>query len=204
MNKDELLNRLKFETRVLNTSKLETAFKLIDRKDFIYKDHESEAYEDYALPLISGSTISQPTTVAFMLELLELETGNLVLDIGSGSGWTTALMSKIVGKNGWVVGVEIIPELIRFSKDNLKKYKIKNVSIELATERLGFPEIGPYDRILVGASAREVPEELFQQLKSGGILVIPIKESIFKIKKTKSGEIEKTEFSGFSFVPLKY
>ncbi len=117
---------------VLKTPKIIEAFKKIDRKDFVKEEFLEEAYFDTPLPIGFGQTISQPYTVAFMLELLEPKEGDTVLDIGSGSGWTTALLAYIVGNKGKVIGVERIKELVEFGKKNLAKYKFKNAHIELA------------------------------------------------------------------------
>ena len=201
MSKQQLRDHLKHESRVLGTRALEEAFDAIDRKDFIVSDCAVEAYEDYPLPIGYEQTISQPTTVFFMLELLDVKAGNKVLDIGSGSGWTTALLSKLAGEHGYVRGVERIPELIVFGQANLKKYQLKNTEIMKALDTYGWPgEL--YDRILVSAGAEELPQELIDQLKPEGVMVIPVGDSILKICKLKNGNIEKTEFPGFVFVPL--
>lgn len=186
---------------VLKTPQVVSAFLSIDRKDFILPGQKSSTYNDKALPILGRQTISQPYTVAFMLELLEPQRGDNILDIGTGSGWTTALLSNIVGNDGFVTGVEIIQELVEFGKKNIEKYKLKNVKINQANKGvLGVPGES-FDKILVNASAKSVPTELFSQLNIGGYLVIPINESIYKFKKTQKG-IEEIEFPGFVFVPL--
>ena len=118
VNNEILISHLK-EKELLNSKELESAFRVIDRVDFVAEDHKVEAYEDYPLPIGFGQTISQPTTVAFMLELLDLEKGDKVLDVGSGSGWTTSLIAEIVKPQGKVWGVEIIPEMVEFGRKNL-------------------------------------------------------------------------------------
>jgi protein-L-isoaspartate(D-aspartate) O-methyltransferase len=136
-----------------------------------------------------------------MLELLNPQLGERVLDIGSGSGWTSALLGELVGSKGKVYGVEIIPELVEFGKENIKKFDLSNVEI-LQAKELGLPEQGPFDKILVSASAEELPKELIDQLKMKGVIVLPIKESIWKITKISEDRIEKEEHPGFVFVPL--
>jgi protein-L-isoaspartate(D-aspartate) O-methyltransferase len=126
------------------------------------------------------------------------------LDIGSGSGWTTALLCYIVGNKGSVTGVERVDTLVEQGRKNLSKFHFNShCHIEKAGDKLGLPG-QQFDRILVSASADETPEELFLQLKIGGILVIPIRESIFKFTKVSETEIDEEEFYGFVFVPLIY
>ena len=122
-SKEELLFHLEEATGVLKSPSLKKAYLQIDRKDFVLPKYEDEAYEDHPLPIGYGQTISQPTTVFFMLELLSAKLGDHILDVGSGSGWTTALLGSIVGKKGGVVGVDIVSELVEYGRNNLKKYK---------------------------------------------------------------------------------
>lgn len=187
---------------VLHSDLIIEAFLKIDRKDFVTEDNKDVAYVDTALPIGYEQTISQPYTVAFMLELLQLRKGQDVLDIGSGSGWTTALLSQIVGNEGLVQGLEIVEELVEVGRSNLSKYNIENATISKAKKNLGIPS-KTFDRILVSASADKFPKELLDQLKKGGIMVIPVRNSIFKFTKDSEGEIEKEEYFGFSFVELK-
>jgi len=202
MNLKELICHLEKETCVLNSSEIKKAFETIDRADFVLKDYKTEAYEDHPLPIGYSQTISQPTTVAFMLELLEAEEGQNILDVGSGSGWTTALLASLVGGKGKVTGIEIIPELAKLGQKNLGKYNFKNAKIFLSDGRFEKKENAPYDRILVSASANEVPEELINQLKFGGVMIIPVVNTLIKLEKVKDGLIKKEEFPGFAFVPL--
>jgi len=200
MEREELYEHLKNESKVLESEPLARAFREIDRADFVPEDYKVEAYEDYALPIGFGQTISQPTTVAFMLELLDVKEGEEVLDIGSGSGWTTALLSNLVGQEGLVLGVEIVPELAELGQKNLQPYKYSQTKIIKVGEEEEQSE--QYDKILVSASAEELPEDLIERLRAGGTIVIPIEESIFKIIKTEDGELEEAEYPGFAFVPL--
>lgn len=200
---DELFKHLEDETKVLKDPRVHLAFREIDRADFVGEDYKVEAYEDYALPIGFDQTISQPTTVAFMLELLGASEGDNVLDIGSGSGWTSALLAKIVGENGYVTALEIIPELYESGVKNVKKYSLKNLKQILSKQKvIGIPG-KMFDRILVSASSDELPPDILLQLNDGGVLVIPIKNSIWRINKTLDGAIESKEYPGFSFVPLK-
>lgn len=190
------------EKGVLKSERIIKAFQDIDRIDFVIDEYKDLAYFDIALPIGFKQTISQPYTVAFMLELLDVKAGQEVLDIGTGSGWTTALLSKIVGQEGFVEGKEVIEDLVRVGRNNLAKYKIKNARITSAKKGvMGFPE-KKFDRILISASTDEFPEELLKQIRTGGVIVLPIKESIVKISKKDKESITKEEYYGFSFVPL--
>jgi protein-L-isoaspartate(D-aspartate) O-methyltransferase len=200
--KKELIEHLENGTRVLQTAELKEAFTAIDRKDFVPEDYVEEAYEDYPLVLgDTGQSISQPTTVAFMLELLNAQEGDKVLDLGSGSGWTTALLARLVGENGKVIGVEILPELVGLGKENLKKYNFKNTEIVKAEKEIGLVGEAPFDKILVSAAAEDLPKKLTEQLKVGGTMVIPIYDEIWQVKKLEGGNDIK-KYKGFAFVPL--
>lgn len=186
---------------VVKTDGVYEAFSHVRREDFLPKNVKDYAYLDSALSIGYGQTNSQPYTVAFMLELLEVERGQKVLDVGSGSGWTTALLANLTGKKGNVIGVEVVPELVSLGSENLSKYNFPWAHIEEAGDIFGWPEKAPYDRILVSASAKEIPKALINQLANNGIMVIPVRESIWRIIKT-NGKIEKEEYPGFLFVPL--
>lgn len=197
---DDLVDYL-VATGVLESEHLMRAFRTIDRKDFVQVDYDNEAYGDYPLPIGYGQTISQPTTVALMLEFLEVQKGGSILDIGSGSGWTTALLAELVGKSGSVLGLELVPELVEFGSENLDHYGFKHARIEQAGEKLGRPD-EKFDKILVSAAAEELPEELIEQLKVGGVLVVPVGNAILKVTKTAEDKTETERRGGFTFVPL--
>lgn len=186
----------------LKTGNIIDAFRNIDRKDFILPEYLEEVYEDYPLPIGNAQTISQPSTVAFMLELLGPKGGEKILDVGSGSGWATALLAHIVGEEGNVYGVEIIPELVKFGGENLEKYSFSHASIEEAGTVFGLPEKAPFDKILVSASATTIPKELIDQLKVGGLLVVPVGTQIVRIDKISDEKFDTQYFEGFAFVPL--
>jgi protein-L-isoaspartate(D-aspartate) O-methyltransferase len=199
--KSDFIEHLK-KTRVLKTEQIKNAFEKIDRKDFVDPDYAEEAYEDYPLPISYGQTISQPTTVAFMLELLDLKGDEKVLDVGSGSGYTTALLAEILNVGGEVLGIELIPELAEKGKRNLNRYNFKNARIEHGDGRK-FDKDEMFDRILVNAASDDIPANFTKLLKPGGIVVIPVRHSIVKIEKNSNGDLSGREFPGFSFVPLK-
>lgn len=202
MHKKELIDEI-ITYGFLKSENIIDAFEKIDRKDFVPKEFIEYAYENQAISIGEDATISQPLTVAFMLEKLNVKKGDKILDVGSGSGWTTALLAYLTGELGSVYGVDINPALVEFAKENIKKYDFKNVNIKLAGEKLGMPKKSPFDKILVSASANELPQELITQLKTNGRMVIPIGHSIFQIDKMDDTKIEKQEFYGFSFVSLK-
>jgi len=202
-NMDRLVDDM-ISSGMLKSPLLIDAFRTIDRKYFVPDEYADEAYADMPLPIGNYQTISQPSTVAFMLERLDTQQGNKVLDIGSGSGWTTALLCYMVGNKGSVIGIERVESLVEQGSENLSKFRFDtDCHIEGSGDKLGVPG-EQFDRILVSASADEIPEGLFAQLKTGGILVIPIGESIFKFTKVSETEVEKEEFYGFVFVPLIY
>lgn len=178
------------------------AFLAVDRADFVPEEDMGQAYFDTALVIGYGQTVSQPSTVAFMMELLSVSRGGKVLDVGSGSGWTTALLGKQVGDNGRVIGIERVPELVEFGMGNLAKYGMPWAQIWQAGDRLGCPSQAPFDRILVSAAARELPLELVDQLAEGGRMVLPILDSIWLVEKKSGNKWESKEFPGFAFVPL--
>lgn len=198
---ETLISYLK-EKGLLDSKELEGAFRTVDRVNFVLEDYKVEAYEDYPIPIGFGQTISQPTTVALMLELLDLKKSDNVLDVGSGSGWTTALIAEMIKPEGKVWGVEIIAELTEFGGKNLAKYNLPNAKIIQADKDLGLSKYASYDKIMVSAEAEELPSELLEQLKIGGIIVIPIKNTLYKIEKLVGGKIKEIAFPGFVFVPL--
>lgn len=201
-NNDELIAHL-VRSGVLEDPALIAAFRHADRGCFVPVAFKADAYADEPIPIGYNQTISQPTTVAFMLELLEPRAGEKILDIGSGSGWTAALLAYVVGESGSVRGIEIIPELVAMGRGNLLRCAIRKVDIALAGPVAGLPEEAPFDKILVSAAAAELPQALVGQLAAGGKLVIPVGGSIWKIEKRTDGTICTEEFPGFAFVPLK-
>jgi len=187
---------------VLKSPEIIDTFQKIDRKFFVPEDLKEHIYIDRPLPIGKNQTISQPTTVAFMLELLSPKKGDKILDIGSGSGWTTALLCHIVTKDGSVLGLERVDELVKIGQKNLSQFNFgAYCSIKKAGNELGMPG-NIFDKILVSASAESIPKMLFKQLKIGGTLVVPVRNSIFRFIKISQNKIRQEEFPGFVFVPL--
>lgn len=190
----------------LKSPQIIKAFKKIKRIDFLPQDLKNLAELNEALPIGFGQTISQPLVVAFMLEQLAPKEGDKVLDIGSGSGWTTALLAEIVGQKGKVIAIEIIPELMEFGKKNVEKYNFIEKGIAefiCADGSKGCKEEAPFDGILISASVQgELPRVWKEQLKIGGRIVTPIGSSIWRFIKKDESNFEEIEYPGFAFVPL--
>lgn len=200
----ELVNELA-ESGSFKTPLIRKAFEAVDRKDFVPPEYIDECYENYPLPIGQGQTISQPYTVAFMLELLQPAPGHTILDIGSGSGWQTGLLAHTVGKTGKVVAVEVIPELYELGKTNLEKYNfVQSGIVECVNKNAqnGMPESAPFDRIIAAAAADEVPKAWKEQLAVGGRIVVPVKDSIKLIIKKTENDFEEHDYPGFLFVPF--
>ncbi|MDP3727506.1 MAG: endolytic transglycosylase MltG [bacterium] len=210
---DELIRELK-SAGVLGSPYVEAAFRAIDRKDFVPPEHLDEAYGNYPLPIGAGQTISQPYTVAFMLDLLDPRPGEKILDVGAGSGWQTTLLAHVVsggaeGRNtkdkGKVYAVERIPELCDIARANVSKYDfIKSGTVELHCEDAtnGLPDAAPFDKIVAAAAGGELPAAWREQLKIGGTIVAPIGSSIWRYTKRGPDQWDREEFPGFAFVPL--
>lgn len=197
MGYSELIDSL-VNQGVLKSPRIIEAFESVDRADFVPSALRYMAYEDRPLPIGSGQTISQPYTVAFMLELLQPNLDDRVLDLGSGSGWTTALLACI---SKHVDAVERVEELLLFSKENLAKFAFENISVHKAEKTLGLKGMH-FDKILVSCAAEQVPKALLEQLSCGGTMVIPIQNSIVKIIKNEDASLQVQEYPGFIFVPM--
>lgn len=198
----ELINELVAEG-YLATPAIIKAFREVKRRDFLPPELIDEEGFNSPLPIGHGQTNSQPLTVAYMLELLAPQEGDTVLDIGAGSGWTTALLAHIVGPTGKVYAIERLSALKTFGERNVHSGGFKNVEFFCRDGAKGLPSHAPFDRIHVAAAAYEVPEELKNQLKSGGRLVIPtVAEDIKVFEKLTDGTFRQDSYPGFLFVPL--
>ena len=177
------------------------AFAAMPRRDFLPRSARRRARFDGPILIGAGQTNSQPRTVEDMLRLLDVHPGHRVLDVGAGSGWTTALLADLTGPTGSVRGVELEPDLVRFGGANLAATGQPWATIVAATPGvLGVPEHAPYDRILVSAGARRLPQELVDQLGPEGRLVIPVAGTMLLV--TNPGA-EVSEHGHYRFVPLR-
>ncbi len=178
------------------------AFEAVPRAGFLPPEVQARAEYDGPVPIGYEQTSSQPRTVAAMLRLLDVRPGQRVLDVGSGSGWTTGLLAHLVGPEGAVFGVEVVPELVAWGSANLAATTYAWASIRAAMPGvLGLPEAAPFDRILVSADARSLPEELVDQLADGGRLVVPVRGTMTLAVRT-GDELEISHHGHYRFVPL--
>lgn len=206
MDKTWLINRLRMQefSEIIIDS-----FKNVPREDFVSDKYKDYAYNDTALPLDIGSTISQPSTIAFMLKLLELEKMNLkkdnkgkkksmkILEIGSGCGYVIALINKIIDAK--IYGIEINKRIAKKSINYFSNHS--NIHIISKDGKNGMPKKAPFDRIIISATCENIPHHLLDQLTNDGILVTPVNDSIYQLRKINDKIIEK-QFPGFLFVPL--
>jgi protein-L-isoaspartate(D-aspartate) O-methyltransferase len=187
----------------IKTKKLKEAFLAADRINFVPEILREYAYEDQPLPIAQGQTISQPSTVAFMLELLDVKEGDEVLDIGAGSGWVSCLLGFLVGIKGKVEAFEINEEVGRFGKKAVSESGFENVEYTIG-DAADFWKSGKfYNKIYSGAAFETIPENLKKNLRTEGVLVAPTRDGcIRRIAKEEKGFKEDC-YSGFVFVPFK-
>jgi protein-L-isoaspartate(D-aspartate) O-methyltransferase len=178
------------------------AFRSVPREQFLPEASRGRAGYDGPIDIGHGQTNSQPRTVEAMLRLLEVRRGQRVLDVGSGSGWTTALLAHLVGPEGEVHGVELVPELALVGAENLATTGQPWASIRPAEKGvLGLPEAAPFDRILVSAGADALPQRLVDQLADDGRMVVPVQGRMLLVERTADGTVT-SEHGRYRFVPL--
>jgi len=192
---------------IITDKRLLKAFEEVPRELFIKDGFEEEAYYDHPLPIGHSQTISQPTTVMLMTQALELKQGEKVLEVGAGSGYQAALIAKIIGSKGKVITTEIIPELVEFAKENLRKAKIKNVEIINYDGSQGYKKEAPYNKIIITAACPRIPPPIIKQTKRMGIIVAPVDslaigQEMTRLRKRRHG-VEQESLGRFVFVPLK-
>lgn len=196
-------NRLIEELRYHGISeRVLSAMRKVPRHLFVPDRERRNAYADYPLPIGWGQTISAPHMVAIMCDLLDIQEGMKILEIGAGSGYHAAVMAVLAG-SGHVYAVETIEGLAQFARENLKKSGIANVTVVVGDGSLGLPDFAPYDRISVACASPEILDTLTEQLKVGGRLVIPVGryfQELYLV--TKTDGLKKEAKGGVVFVPL--
>lgn len=199
MSRDVLLESM--EGRI--GEKVLQAMSKVPREIFVPDEAKFRAYDDTPLPIGHGQTISAPHMVAIMCDLLDLQKGMTILEVGGGSGYHAAVMAEIIGPEGHVYSVERVPELVSQARESLKRAGIVNVTVVEGDGSNGLPEHAPYDRISVAATAPAVPEPLKEQLKVGGKLIIPVGvgyQELLLVTRKNGFIVE--EKMGVVFVPL--
>lgn len=195
---------------IVRESTMAHALLRVDRSWFLPEERRDHAHVDAPIAIPGGQTNSQPTTVAIMLRELAVQSGESVLDVGFGSGWTTALLAVLVGDLGKVWGIETNTDTYAFGKENIARFSrksgIKNIEIIQEDGKKGLIEAAPFNRILVSAAADAVPDALLDQLAPGGRIVIPVRdgssESLRVIEKDRGRKVSARDIPGFRFVPL--
>ena len=180
------------------------AMKEVNRHEYVQENFERLAYSDRPVPIGFGQTISQPYIVAFMSHKLNVASHHKVLEIGTGSGYQAAVLAEL---SDHVYTIEIITELAKRAEKVLKKNDYDNITIRIGDGYKGWPEHAPFDRIMVTAAPKEIPEKLVEQLAPGGIMVLPVGETVMMqylwlITKDNDGQIEKEKILPVRFVPM--
>ena len=197
-----MVERLRDHYRIQNQQVLQ-AMRVVPRHAFVPEALQSRAYGDHALPISASQTISQPYIVARMTELLEVDLNSRVLEIGAGSGYQTAVLSKVSGQ---VYAIERIGDLARQAQARIRELGIYNATVKCFDGTLGWAANAPYDAILVAAGGPTVPQPLVTQLKVGGRLVVPVGETreqqrLIRVIKTETGS-KQEDHGACAFVPL--
>ena len=190
---------------VISDEKVIQIFKNIPRRIFIPKIYRFMESYDKPLPIGHNQTISQPSLVAFMTEKLNIQENHRVLEIGTGTGFQTAILASLCKQ---IYTIEIIPELLIQAKNNIGKLNLDNVNFIESDGHSGHPDAAPYNRIIVTAAAKQIPEKLLDQLTPGGRMIIPVGEigedqSLRIITKSDSGELSNKPSIFVRFVPMK-
>ena len=192
------------EGRGIHDAAVLRAFGAVPRESFVREVDRDLAYDDRALPIQAGQTISQPYVIAWMLELLELVQGDRVLEVGAGSGYVAALLAEMGAE---VYAVEFVPLLAEAARARLAAMDVERVTLEHGDGTLGWPEHAPFDAILVSAGGPEVPKALLEQLVIGGRLVIPVgahprRQELVQVRRTGTDTFDREPMGAVQFVPL--
>lgn len=200
--RDRMITLLREHYKIRDENVLR-AMSEVPRHQFVPDALRSQSYKDNALPIASKQTISQPYIVARMSELLELNPQSKVLEIGSGSGYQTAILAKLAGK---IYAIERVPVLVREAQEKLQRFNINNVTLICADGTLGWQAHAPFDAILVAAGSPNLPQPLLNQIKIGGRLVLPVGENqqtqrLIRVTRNNNG-FQTEDFGACAFVPL--
>ena len=190
--------------RGIGDAQILDAFRAVPREAFVSRDLAHLAYEDHPLPIEAHQTISQPYIVALMIEAAEITEGDIVLEVGSGSGYAAAVISRIAKR---VIGIERQHELVDIARERMKRLGYDNVEIVEGDGTKGWPAGAPYDAIIAAASGSHVPESLIEQLKPGGRIVMPLGDpgwvqTLVKLVKSEDGSLQQSDLGAVRFVPL--
>ena len=190
--------------RGIRRSAILDAFRHVPREEFVSSQNGRQVYGDHPLPIEAGQTISQPYIVALMIEAAGIEPGSRVLEVGAGSGYAAAVMSRIAGD---VIAIERKPELVAIATERMQRLGYQNVTIVEGDGTRGCPDHAPFDAILAAASGSHVPQPLVDQLVEGGRLVMPVgsqawAQQLVKITRLADGRSQREDLGGVRFVPL--
>jgi protein-L-isoaspartate(D-aspartate) O-methyltransferase len=206
---DEIESEYKYTRSVTGKSsidpKIKEALLAVPRDKFVPSNYIDSAYYNGPLPIGYGQTISQPYIVALMTDLLELESSDVVLEIGTGSGYQAAILSQLCKQ---VYTIEYVPALADIAKSHFEELDYKNIECKAGNGYDGWPEHAPYDAIIVTAAATQIPRPLIEQLKPGGRMVIPVgrpyvHQELVLVEKDEHGELEFRDILGVAFVPFQ-
>ena len=201
----ESMVRRQIEQRGITSPDVLRAMRSIPRHEFVPADLRGMAYDDNPLPLGHGATISQPYIVALMTELLEPRKQDKVLEVGTGSGYQAAVLSRLAGQ---VYTIEIVPELAQSARETLTRLGYRNVTVRTGDGYAGWPEQAPFDRIIVTAAPADIPASLIAQIVRGGRLVAPVgtagAQELLVLTKDKNGKVSRRSVAPVAFVPMQH
>jgi len=197
----EKMVETQIKARGVKDPRVLSALSKVERNRFVPEEYLNSAYSDQPLPIGEGQTISQPYIVALMTELLELKGDEKVLEIGTGSGYQAAILAELAKE---VYSIEIIESLASMAKNRLLELGYQNIKVKAGDGYLGWPEVAPFDAIIITAAPDHVPKPLIEQLKEGGRMVVPVGTYTQELKKIvkRSGKIETTDVIPVVFVPM--
>ena len=204
MQESKAVLMLKLRQIGISSKEIFGCIEALDRSDFVSKSFLDRCLEDIALPIDCGQTISQPSLVALMTQQLEIPQRSKVLEIGTGSGYQTAILARLSSR---VYSIERYKTLADMAKKRLERLNISNVTILLQDGFFGYAPQAPFDRIILTAAVEEIPSLIISQLKVGGIMIVPVglpnqKQSLLKVIKNEKG-LDITELMSVRFVQMK-